>query len=214
MTTSPILARRQLRLAALQALVVLQLSDAVKQLDSPGTWMSQPEKMPAVLVRSPRTSKETMSRSTSNFTSTIVLEIETRITGATAQEAQDSIEQLDALVEQALLSNVAFVALSQQISIDTETEITAEARNHIAGTRMHVRCELPETFDPISDAPEVLQPVAPPLEGVDLHADLVATFDPNGVYGDVLFPTAVQPTPRTSGPDGRDEGGFEINFST
>lgn len=196
------------------ALGVLETSGAAKLLDSPGSWASQPDKMPAVLVRTPRTSKESMGRSTSNFTSTVTLEIETRLPAASAQAAQDGVEVLDALVEQALLTNVAFVALTQEIRIETDTEITAEARNHIAGTRMLVRCELAECFDPIEDAPDQLQPVAPPLEGADVHVDLVSVYDPQGVYGDVLFPAAVQPAPRQSGPDGRDEGALQINLST
>jgi hypothetical protein len=49
---------------------------------------------------------------------------------------------------------------------------------------------------------------------VNLHADLISQFDPLGVYGALLFPDAVQPAPRTAGPDGRDEGYVEINFPT
>lgn len=211
---SPALARRRIRHAALKALKVLETTGGVKVINSPGVWTVQPEKAPTVLLRVSRTSKEQLSESTTNFKSTVLVEIETKLTAANGEDAQEAIEDLDASVEQALLTCTEFVKLSQRISIDAETQITSEARNHVAGTQMLVRCELVESFDPICDAPEALQPVAPPLEGVDLHADLVSQFDPLGIYGDVLFPQAVQPAPRTSGPDGRDEGGFEINFST
>jgi hypothetical protein len=212
--TTPSLARREIRCAALQALKVLEITGGVKVINSPGTWTVQPGNAPTVLLRVSRTSKEPISQSTTNFTSTVWLEIETKLTAATGEEAQEAIEDLDALVEQALLTNTAFVKLSQRISIEAETKVVSEARNHVAGTEMLVRCELVETFDPIADAPEALQPVAPPLEGATLHADLASQFDPEGIYGDVLFPQAVQPPPRTSGPDGRDEGGFEVNFPT
>lgn len=209
---SPVLARRQIRLAALQALKVLETTGGVKVINSPGVWTVQPDKAPTVLLRVSRTSKEAMSAATSNFVSTVLIEIETKLTAPTGEAAQDELEDLDALVEQALLTNTAFVALSQRISIEASSEIVSESRNHVAGTDMLVRCELVESFDPIADAPDALQPVAPPLAGVSLHADLASQFDPAGLYGDVLFPQAVQPAPRSSGPDGRDEGGFETNF--
>ena len=210
----PVLARRRIRLAALQALKVLETTGDVKVLDSPGVWTVQPDKAPAVLLRVARTSKETLSVSTTNFTSTVLVEIETKLTAANGEAAQNAIEQLDAQVEQALLTNTAFVALTQRISIEADTKITSEARNHVAGTEMLIRCELVETFDPIEDAPDALQPAAPPLEGADLHADLAGTFDPLGIYGDALFGDAIQPAPRQSGPDGRDEGAVQFNFST
>lgn len=199
----------------MSALAVVETAGAVKLLDSPGSWASQTDKAPAVLARSRRTGKELLSPGTSNFVSTIMLEIETRLIAANSQAAQDAIEELDALVEQALFTNIAFMSLVQKIWLETETEITAESRNHIAGTRWELRCELVETFDPIADAPDQLQPVAPPFDGMDLHADLVNVFDSQGVYGDgVLFPASVQPAPRESGPDGRDEGALQINFPT
>ena len=214
MTNPPVIARRQLRLAAVEALSLLEASNAVSLLDSPGVWPSQPENMPAVLVRATRTGKEAISRSTTNFTGTVTIEIEARVRGSTAEAAQDAIELLDAQVEQALLTNTAFVAMAQQISIEAETEVTAEGTTYIASTRMQLRCEVAETFDPIDDAPEALQPVAPPLEGVDLHADLRNIYDPTGTYGESLFADAIQPAPRQSGPDGRDEGAVQFNFTT
>jgi hypothetical protein len=210
----PMLARSCIRRAALGALKVLETTGGVKVINSPGVWTVQPEKTPTVLLRVSRTSKDAISSSTTNFMSTVLVEIESKLIAATGEDAQAAIEELDALVEQALLTNTDFVKLSQRISIEAETQITSEARNHVAGTQMLVRCELIETFDPIADAPDALQPAAPPLEGVNLHADLVSQFDPLGVYGDVLFPDAVQPAPRTAGPDGRDEGYVEINFPT
>lgn len=212
--TAPSLARRAVRLAALQALKVLEATGDAKVLNSPGVWAVQADPKPSVLLRVARSGKEPMSKSTSNFTTVVLVEIETKLTAASAELAQEAIEKIDALVEQALLTNVAFVRASQQITIETETEVKADTRNHVAGTVMLLRCELVETFDPILDAPASLQPTAPLLEGVDLHADLAGNFDPHGIYGDVLFPNAVQPAPRSSGPDGRDEGGLQINLST
>ena len=50
------------------------------------------------------------------------------------------------------------------------------------------------------------------LEEVAIYPDLVNVFDPAGTYAPIQhpFPAAVEPAPRTSGPDGRVEGGALI----
>jgi hypothetical protein len=142
----------------------------------------------------------------------VTLEIESRAAGANAAAAQDAIELLDFAIEQALFTNYALVSLVQQMNIDSETEITADGRVHFGATKMTIRCEICEVFDPLLDAPAPLQPVAVPLAGVNLHVDMIGTFDPNGTYLNPPFPSSVTPAPRSSGPDGRDEGALNINF--
>lgn len=209
MSDTPMLGRRQLRLAALAALQGASLGATI---DCPGDWVTQPEKMPAVLLRAARGNKEPMLRGPQEYTSTVTLEIESRAAGANAAAAQDAIESLDYAIEQALFTNYELVGLVQQMNIDSETEITAEGRVHYGATKMTIRCEFCEVFDPVLDAPAPLQPVAVPLGGVNLHMDMLGTFDPNGTYPNPPFPASVTPAPRSLGPDGRDEGGLNINF--
>lgn len=209
MSGTSILKRRQLRTAAF---VALQRALLGADIDTPGDWVTQPENMPSVLLRASRTNKEPLIAGQPEYTTTIVLEIESRAVGLDASAAQDAIDALDMSIECALLTNDAFVSLTQRTYIDTETEINSEGRNHFGGTKWVIRCECVEVFDPFSDAPDCLQPVAPPLDGLDLQVDLVGTFDPSGVYPAGVFADAVLPAPRASGPDGRDEGGITINF--
>ena len=209
MSAAPIAARRQLRLAAVAALTG---TTSAKTVDSPGDWTTQAPNMPAVLVRAPRGSKEAMCRGASDFTSTVAIEIETKVLGKSGPEAQDLLEALDAEVEQALFTNHALVSLVQQFTVDIESEVSSDGRHHYGGSKWTVRCEIAEAFDPIYDAPAALQPVAVPLVGMNIHADLVGTFDPTGTYPGSTFPGSVAPAPRTAGPDGRDEGGLTINL--
>lgn len=181
-------------------------------METPGDWVTQPEKMPAVLLRVTRGNREPWTAGPASFTSTVIVELESRAVGLTAVAAQEAIDALDLAVETALLTNDAFVGLTQRIYIDTETEISAEGRNHFGGTKWAIRCEFPEVFDPIYDAPAAVQPVAPPLEGLDLQVDLADVFDATGTYPAGTFADAVLPAPRESGPDGRDEGGLTINL--
>jgi hypothetical protein len=209
MSSPPMTARRQLRLAVLAA---LKNATSAVAIDSPGDWTTQPPNMPAILVRSPRGSKEAFCRGAFNFTSTVAVEIETKVLGKTGPEAQDNLEAFDAEVEAALFTNHAFIALVQQVTIDVESEVSSEGRHHYGGTKFTIRCEVAEAFDPVYDAPSAFQPVAVSLDGMNVHADLVNVFDPNGTYPNGAFPAATLPAPRGAGPDGRDEGGLSINF--
>jgi hypothetical protein len=61
--------------------------------------------------------------------------------------------------------------------------------------------------------PEVFFPIPTnPLQTVDINVDTAAPFDPNGTYANPPFPSAVNPAPRTSGPDGRNEGALTISL--
>jgi hypothetical protein len=204
------LARRQIRLAALAALQGAALGAFIY---TPGNLTSQPEKLPAVLLRAARGGKEPFTAASCDYTSTVQLEIESRVAGYSGEEAQDGIDALDAAIEQALLTNSAFTGLTQRIHVDVETEITAEGRLNFGATKWLLRCELVEVFDPVFGVPASVPPVAVPLDGIDLHVDLAGTFDANGTYpmpGPFIYPVA--PAPRNSGPDGRDEGALTIDL--
>lgn len=209
MSAIPILARRELRLAVLAA---LQGVTSAQSVESPGDWTTQPPSMPAVLVRAPRGSKEAVCRGAPNFTSTVAVEIETRVLGKSGPEAQDRLEALDCEVELALFTNHALVQMVQQFTVDIESEVSADGRHHYGGSKWTIRCEFAEAFDPIYDAPAAWQPVAVPLDGIDIHADLAGTFDVTGTYPGSDFASSIAPAPRTAGPDGRDEGGLTINL--
>ena len=59
---------------------------------------------------------------------------------------------------------------------------------------------------------ELYEPNAPiDLQTITLNVDLQNIFDATGTYSNPPFPAAVVPAPRTTGPDGRDEGYVEAD---
>jgi hypothetical protein len=202
MADQTMLARRQLRLAALAA---LQSANLGATIECPGDWTTPCEILPAILFRSPREHKESIAKTLPEFTTSITFDLEARVEANTAEAAQDAIEALGYQIEQALLTNQALIVLIQQVaSIDTEVDITAEGRRHIGGVKMSFVFEVCEFYEPS---------ITNSLEGISIHADLIAPFDATSTYESPAFPDAVPPAPRTSGPDGRDEGALDFDFT-
>lgn len=194
------LARRTVRLAVGAAITTAFPTGYAIQ--SPGDWETPPDTLPAILYRTKRDDKAGFTRSAPNFTTTVQVEIEARIEAATAAAAQDAIDALGATLEQAIFTDYALTKLIQQIpACSTEIDITSEGRRHLAGLKMTMLLEVFEEFYPS---------ITQPLAEITIHADLAGTFDPSGTYTGSLFPTAVKPAPRTTGPDGRDEGALDI----
>lgn len=201
MADPTMLARRQLRLAAVAALTGDQFAGIA--IDSPGDWATPPDAMPAILLRAADERKESIGKGAPQFTSTIGIEIEARVRATTAAGAQDAIEALCYAIEMALLTNYDLMRIVNQVaSVDSRTEVTSEGRTHFGGARMLFSYEVPEMFDTFMTG----QPV--PLTGFGLHFDAGAPFDATGIYENPLFPG--NPAPRTAGPDGRDEGALDI----
>lgn len=211
MAAEMMLARRQIRLAALAALTGEQF--AAVTIESPGDWNTAPEDLPAILLRAPDDRKESIGKGAPQFTSTCTIEIEARVGELTDTAAQDSIEALCLAIEMALLTNIDLIRIiNQVVSVESRTEISSDGKLHFGGARMLFAFEVPEMFDSFG-APGA-PPGAPlsglpiPLYGLGLHLDAGAPFDATGNYPDARFPAA--PAPRTAGPDGRDEGALNI----
>ena len=204
MANPPILASRQLRLAAIAA---LQAASLDAQIESPGDWQTPSERLPMILLRMARERKESTSKGMPTFTTTSVMELSARLEATSEIAAQDAIEALGARIEQALLTNYSLISLVQQVAfIERSIEVTATGRHHVGEFKMAVGFEVFEAFDVLD--------VSPPeaLTEIGVHVDLAAPFDANGTYANPPFPDAVSPAPRTSGPDGRDEGYLDIQF--
>lgn len=216
--SQPMLARRQLRLAVVAAIQAIQTAAGIADIDSPGDWTTPPSKLPAVLVRNGPERKESIQKGMAEFTTTSSIEIEARLEATTSTAAQDAIEALAYLLENAILTNYSVIGMVSQVaSVDTQTEISADGRKHLAGIKMMLNFEMPETYDPTAVAPDLTTwPVVPaqlvPFTNFTLTGDLINIFDPNGTYVGTLFPASVLLAPRTSGPDGRMEGGSDITL--
>ncbi|NNM64058.1 MAG: hypothetical protein HKL99_05520 [Burkholderiales bacterium] len=214
--SEPMLARRQVRLAAVAAL------QAIPGLfvQSPGDWNTPPSNLPAALLRVSAERKDSVVQQMPEFTTSVTLDIDLRVQAATAEAAQDALEALGYQVEQALFTNYSLVGMLQQISgVDVDVEISSEGREHLGGARLRVNCELFEAFDPSAVAPAltpwpVVPPATVPLTSTGIHLDMDAPFDPSGTYTPSVDapPYTPTPAPRTTGPDGRDEAALDITL--
>ncbi len=196
---------RQFRLATVAALQGLSLNGETITVDSPGDWNDPPEALPKIYVRAgPSPEQKTpWNRGQPNYTTTSPIVVMGRVSAIRASDCQDQLESLQDLIEQAVLTNYGLLAAMQQAPVSVEWDITAEGEYHLGRVALTFAFEFPEVFEPV---------VTDSLEGVDIHADMAAPFDPAGTYANPAFPDAVQPAPRTTGPDGRDEGALEINL--
>ena len=209
----PMLARRQLRLA-----VVASLGTICNTVSSPGNWPTPVELLPALLISVPTESKSSLGRNVPEFNTSASIVIQGQVTATTPEAAQDEIELLAYQVENAVLMDYSVNQMIQQfVTVQTETEITSEGKQHLAGFRMTIVAEMHEAFDPmLAPAVDSTWPIVPAatvqLAGVNVHLDAANVFDPSGTYSNPTFPTSVNPAPRTSGPDGRDEGALQITL--
>jgi hypothetical protein len=89
--------------------------------------------------------------------------------------------------------------------VSTNSTIDASGERIVGGLTMTLDIDLAEMDWEI---------VFPSLEGVDIHVDTASPFDAQGTYAGTLFPDSVMSAPRTSGPDGRDEGYITIDLGT
>jgi hypothetical protein len=201
-------ARRQMRLSVLAALMGAGLG---ANIQSPGDWVNPPAKLPAVQLRTAGDRKDGVMHGPAEFNTTVRVEIDVRVEASTEGAAQDAIEDLCCRIECAVLTDYGVLGIVQKVvSVDTAQEITAEGKRHVGGAQMTFLFEVFEAFAPVVQSP--LQPVAVDLLGVHIHNDMLGMFDATGTYADPPFPAAVTAAPRTSGPDGRDEGALDIEL--
>jgi hypothetical protein len=214
----PMLARRMLRLAVLAALEPLKVSVGVKNIDSPGVWPTPQEKLPALLVNVPTEQKQAIGKGMANFTTTVSITVQGQLSKSSPEEALDALDALAFAVENAVLTDYWITRTVERFtSVATESEVTSEGGPHLAGFRMTLVGEMFETFDPTFVQPAgspwpPQSPVIVPLTSMGIHMDTAQPFDASGTYPDPPFPDAVQPAPRTTGPDGRDEGALDIQL--
>ena len=199
------LARRQLRMAVLEALRA-GIHNTV--IVSPGDWETPPGKLPEIKLRCGNETKTPSANQVPAFTTSATLELFLRVDGETAEHAQERLEVLCDLVETTVMGNAAFIELTTKLpSINTRTEIKSDGQRHLAGCLMAITCETFELFNPDFS-------LAPPLDQVFVNVDTQVPFDATGTYPSPPFPASVEPAPRATGPDGRDEGQLQINLTS
>jgi hypothetical protein len=121
---------------------------------------------------------------------------------AGGKAAQDALALLQRQIEVAVINDYDLTKVIQQLAmVDSVTKVSADGRQHIGELTMDFSLEFyqgTEDFAPIA---------ADPITEFAVYSDLINVFDPTGTYPNPPFAGAVKPAPRSSGPDGRIEGG-------
>lgn len=178
-------------------------------VQSPGDWDVPGAVLPVIKVRVGGQRKAAVGRTMPEFNTTVTVQLQVVCKGADGGAAQDALEALLGSIEDVVYGNVALISKTQQISqVESESFHSSEGALHLAGETVSISFELFESFDPVEIAPGNY----PALEQVSITLDSSNVFDPSGTYSNPPFPSAVQPAPRTSGPDGRAEGVDLINL--
>lgn len=207
MTTSA-----DLRLLAASALS--SATDAGTNVFAARDWPTWNGSYPVLYLHTPIEEKESLGRNGApQFTVTATLRISARVqkptttTGTGAAAAVVALETLQRQMELALVNNPALMGQLQQFPfVRTEMKVDDDGDQNLAELVMDVGMEFyqgPEDFYPVPTVP---------LEQITVDADLANVFDATGTYANPPFPQSVEPAPRTSGPDGRAEGGLEITL--
>ena len=168
------------------------------------TWPTDATEYPAILIYTPRSRKEAAVVGPSEFHTTSTFSIQARVEEADDQTALTTIELLEAQIEQALFGDLTLVSLLECFpNVDSKVDVNAKGRRYLGELEMEIDMQFFEAFEPNET------PVA--LTSVGLHADMDAPFDPNGTYTPSTDSPAYkpEPAPRTTGPDGRDEGALD-----
>lgn len=197
------------------------------------TWPTWSGLYPVIILGSPTEDMEGLGRAGApQYTVTTTLRVVARVqvperpNGAGAAVAQLMLERIQRQVKQAVINNPAIMGRLQQIPFVRSQFTEPEAGDKVlAELVMDVGMEFyqgPEEFYPLegeaaTDEVDAAAEIAAiqaivDLENVTVTNDLANVFDPSGTYADPAFPSAVLPAPRDSGPDGRGEGGFSIDF--
>lgn len=192
---------REMVIAALQRANTLAGANVFAPRDTP---LASSE-LPAILVDDQR--EESESRGNIGFPAfhtTAILQVDAKVERGTSEEAKADLATLRRQIKVAVLTDRDIItSIEQVVAVRSETTLSAEARKHVGELRMQFAFRYPEDFE---------MAVTDELQGVDVHVDTIGPFDATGTYPDPPFPDAVPPAPRTSGPDGRDEGRLSIDF--
>ncbi|MFM0022189.1 hypothetical protein [Paraburkholderia azotifigens] len=176
------------------------------KLQSPGDWNVVAAKLPSIKVRYGGEEKQSLGNSgQTSFRTTSIFEIRVDVSAISGPAALLALEGLQADIEAAIFKSVPLRNLAQDFPfVRIQTDVSAEGETHIGGMLISLGVQMYETFYP---------DVTAQLAEIDLTADMVNVYDPTGTYADPPFPDAVNPAPRTEGPDGRAEGFVKATFS-
>lgn len=174
----------------------------------PASGLVDVGKLPAALVYAQRTRRTTISGATAapTFRTIVTFLIMLRAEGRTDVEVDATLDSLGEAVEDALLTDAAFVAIAEDLTgTDSERRLTSDSERIFGEEALTLDLQFTETFEPRG---------LPPLTTARIVVDAIDPADPSGPYPAIdPFPAPAAP-PRPQGPDGRAEvGPMTITFN-
>lgn len=188
-------------------------TDAGSRVFVPDDWPTWSGEYPLLLVQCAHERKESIGRgSAPEFTTTGTLRITARASApaqagdAGAAVVEAAAWRLKRQIEIAVINATPVMSLIQQYPfVESQIKVSAEGETHVGEMTMALGLEWYEGAEAFA------QPVTTQFTGLNISVDLQNRFDPSGTYVPD-FPYTVPPAPRTTGPDGRDEGRLVIDL--
>lgn len=174
------------------------------------TWPLTLETLPALMVDPIyKERREATGKAAAEFQTTTTVTIRGRVTVPAGANDVGSVNLSIALetfkrqIENVLMLGYAnrTINIENFPSIDTDFDTSSDAKQPVGEVEMTVTMSFKEAAEDFD------QPSTDDLQTVAITTDLLDVFDKTGTYASPPFPSAVKPAPRTSGPDGRTEGG-------
>ncbi|MGO4416620.1 ABC transporter permease [Cupriavidus sp. KB_39] len=181
---------------------------------APRDWPTWSGEYTVLMLHAPSEEGTSLGRNAPQFDVTATLQITGRMqvpaqdSDATASVLETKLEAMREQIKRALINSPQLMPLLQQFPFFRSRIVTdPSGEEHLGELSMEIGMEFyqgPEDFYPV---------VGEEVQQVNLHLDATNVYDSSGTYADPPFPQEVVPAPRTSGPDGRDEGTLQINLS-
>ena len=198
------------------------------------TWATWDGSYPILYLHSPGEDMQSLGDAGApQFTVTATIRVSARVEVRNLPRnggAAAALVELEIIQQQIKMALINFPPLMKRLQqypfVRSEIRESGEGDSELAELVMDIGMEFyqgPEDFYPLEE--EIPDPVIDPaaeaaavqpmalLENVHISNDLTNVFDVLGTYDDPPFPLAVNPAPRSAGPDGRTEGGLDIDLT-
>ena len=142
------ISRRQLQAAAIETLRAADTL-AADRVFEPRDWPTKPDLFPVLLVQAPRDRKKGLLPGQLQFDTTITLVVVGRVWGTDPDAINESLDVLAAQIENALMLTEGFaLAIQQFVTIETQSVVSAEAKQQIGELGMTFELEVYQAFGP------------------------------------------------------------------
>jgi len=197
------------QLVELSAQLLKGFTDAGERVLIARSWPTKAGALPDLIVDPLyREKKQSLGKNAPQFDTEVVITVRGRVSSpagvddAGSFKCGEAIETIKRQIERRLINAYPMMLKIEQFTtIETAFVINTENALAIGEVQMTIGMGIYEgTEDFAATEADMLAEVA-------IYPDLTNVADPTGTYSQHPFPNSVVPAPRTTGPDGRVEGG-------